>query len=115
MCVYCLFAYTHAGLTVSITTDPPSPPFQAATWINFACQSTGLLVKYNWTVYCAYNQPPGQPRFVDRFTDNTDLGEISLRLRSTAPSCADTVVCTTRDLFGNTGEAIWTLGTVTGK
>ena len=100
---------------MTITTTPPSPPFQAATWIDFACQSTGISVTYNWTVYCAYNQPPGQPRFVARFTDKTNLGEISLRLSSTARFCADLVVCTTRDIFGFTGEATWTLGTVTGK
>ena len=103
-----------SGLSVSITTTPPSPPFQAATWIRFACQSTGFLVTYNWTVYCVHNQPPNQPMIVAHFTDNTNLGEISLSLRSTAKSCADTVVCTTRDFSGNTGQATWTLGTVTG-
>ena len=100
---------------MSITTTPPSPTYQAATWIQFACQSTGIFVTYNWTLYCAYNQPPDRPMLIAQFTDRTILGEMSLRLRSTPTSCVDTVVCSARDIVtGNTGNATWTLGMVTG-
>ena len=100
---------------MSITTTPLSPPYQAATWIYFACHSSGLSVTYNWTVYCAYNQPPDQPKLVSQFTGNTNLGVETLRLRSTSKKCIDTVVCTARDSSGDTGEYTWTNGTVTGN
>ena len=118
--IHSISKHITSDLNVSITTIPPSPPFHAATWIKFACHihSSGINVTtFNWTVYCTHNQPPGQPRLVRHYANIQVkyLNLTSLRLKSTARSCYDTVVCSTRDTAtGSTGQATWKLGIVTG-
>ena len=94
-------------------TDPPTPPYPAATWIQLRCDVlTSLSVSYNWTGYCTSQ---GSNQTVFRFTNLTNTGEFTLRLRSTVSVCRDTVVCSAVDSAGNTAEALVQITNVTGK
>ena len=98
----------------TIRTDPDSPPYPAATWILFACEVENAavgIVYYNWTVSCSHLSPP---LIVAHLTDNSDIGTLSLRVRSTPGFCADMVVCNVNDTTGNTASATLQITQVTG-
>ena len=106
--------YIHAGLQVSIRTDPLSQPYPAAIWIHFACHVENAIgtVFHNWTAFCSRFSPP---LIVGRIDDNeNNHGEFTLRVRSTPPSCLDTLVCNANDSTGQTGNATWHAGAITG-
>jgi len=97
---------------VIIVTDPPTPPYPAATWIRLRCDVlTPLSVSYNWTGYCTSQ---GSNQTVFRYTNITNDGMYTLHLRSTPPACRDTVVCSAVDSVGNTAEALLQITNVTG-
>ena len=97
---------------VIIVTDPPTLPYPAATWIRLRCDVvTPLSVSYNWTGYCT---SPGSNQTVFRYTNITNDGMFTLRLRSTPTACRDTVVCSAVDSVGNTAEALLQITNVTG-
>lgn len=98
---------------MSIVTKPASGPFIAADWIQISCHVTGntSAVTYNWTLLCSSQDPP---LVVNSRLNKTDVGEFSLSIRSTPNICQDTAKCTAADLSGNTGEATWKMGRVTG-
>ena len=98
---------------MNITTDPPTPPYSAATWIRFKCNvQTHFPVSYNWTGYCT-SQGSNQVAFT--FTNYNNTEEYTLNVRSTPTICIDTVVCSAVDSVGNSGEATWEIANVTGK
>ena len=105
--------FTNAVLQVNITTDPPTPPYPAATWIRFKCDvQTQFPVSYNWTGYCT-SQGSNQVAF--RHTNYNVSGIFTLGVRSTPTSCIDTIVCSAVDSMGNSGEATWQIDNVTGE
>ena len=102
-----------AVLQVNITTDPPTPPYPAATWIWFRCDVlTSLPVSYNWTGYCTSQGPRSVAFRHTNYSNNT--GIFTSGVRSTPLSCIDTVVCNAVDSVGNSGEASRQIANVTG-
>ena len=100
-------------LQVNITTDPPTPPYPAATWIRFRCDIlTSLPVSYNWTAYCTSQD---SNRVVFRHANLNNTNDIILSVWSTPKICIDTVVCSAVDSMGNSGEASQWIANVTGK
>ena len=98
---------------MNILTDPPTPPYLAATWIWFRCGVvTSLPVSYNWTGYCT-SQGPRSVAFT--YTNYNNTVGYTLNVRSTPTVCIDTVVCSAVDSVGNSGEATWQIANVTGK
>ena len=98
---------------MNITTDPPTPPYLAATWIRFRCDVlTSLPASYNWTGYCTSQ---GSKRVAFRHANLNNTNDIILSIRSTQTSCIDTVVCSAVDSMGNSGEASQWIANVTGK
>ena len=94
-------------------TDPPTPPYPAATWIWFRCDVvTFLPVSYNWTGYCTSQGPRS---VVFTYTNYNNTVGYTLNVRSTPTICIDTVVCSAVDSVGNSGEATWQIANVTGK
>ena len=112
----CIFTWCDGfgtALQVNITTDPPTPPYPAATWIRFRCGVvTSLPVSYNWTGYCT-SQGSNQVAFT--FTNYINTEGYTLNVRSTPTICIDTVVCSAADWVGNSGEATWEIANVTGR
>lgn len=98
---------------MSIETDPPSPPYPAATYILLKCNvKTSLPVLYNWTALCTSQ---GSNQVVSRFPNFNNPGVFNLRALSAPARCRDTIMCTAVDSVGNTAEASVHIGNITGK
>jgi hypothetical protein len=89
-------------------------PFSAAEWILFSCHVTGntSMVVYDWILLCSNQQPP---LVVLTFENYTSVGQFDIRVPSAPPFCLDMVMCNVTDQSGNSGQAIWRIGRVTGE
>ena len=98
---------------MSIITDPATEPYPAAQWIRFGCHVTGntSMVMYDWILLCSSQQPP---LVVFTYENHTDVNRFDINIRSTPSSCLDTVMCNVMDRSGNSGQATWRTGQVTG-
>ena len=70
------------------------------------------MVMYDWILLCSRQQPP---LVVHTFENYTNVSQFDIRVRSTPPSCLDTVMCNAMDQSGNIGHATWRMGRVTGE
>lgn len=96
-------------LTVSLTSTPSGPTYQAATWVTFLCSASGGsgLYGYKWRVHCAstgvviYESLAGPAN--------------SFRIKSTPSLCYDRVECVAEDtVLPLTGSTFATITSVTG-
>ena len=97
-------------LVVSLTSSPPGPSYQAATWITFQCsaRSGSGIYRYQWKVYC-------RATGILVFSSTAGL-ETSFRIKSTPPLCYDQVECVAEDtVLPFTGSASSSITSVTGK
>ena len=98
---------------VNIETDPPGPPYPAATYIFLKCNvESSLPILYNWTVLCTSQ---GSNQVSSRFLNFNNTEAFTLRVRSTPTRCHDTVTCTAVDSAGNSAEASVPIGSITGE
>ena len=101
-------------MTVSIVTDPATEPYPAAEWILFSCNVIGntSMVVYDWILLCSRQQPP---LVVQTFENHTNVSQFDIQVPSTPRSCLDTVMCSAMDRSGNSGQATWRIGRVSGE
>ena len=98
---------------MNIETDPPGPPYRAATYIAAKCNvESSLPILYNWTVLCT-SQGSNQVSFGFQNFNNTE--EFTLWVRSTPTRCHDTIMCTAVDSAGDSAEASVPIGNITGE
>ena len=70
------------------------------------------MVMYDWILLCSNQQPP---LVVSTYENYTNVSQFDLSVRSTPSSCLDTVICNALDQSGNSGNATWRIGQVTGE
>jgi hypothetical protein len=96
-------------LTVSLTSNPSGPLYQAAIWITFQCSATSGsgLYRYKWRVYCSST---GALVF-----ESVVGSEVTFRIKSTPSVCYDKVECVAEDtVLPLTGSGSETISSVTG-
>lgn len=70
------------------------------------------MVVYDWIMLCSSQQPP---LIVETFRNYTNVSQFDVSVASTPRICLDTVMCNATDQSGNSGNATWRTGRVTGK
>ena len=79
-----------------IVTDPPTPPYQAAVWIRFACkvESNASIFTYQWRGSC---QAVGEVQFVINDPQLDKDGYAIVWVQATPTFCLDYLECIATD------------------
>ena len=70
------------------------------------------MVAYDWILLCSNQQPP---LVVMRDENYTSVGQFNIQVSPVPLMCLDTVTCSAMDQSGNSGDATWRIGRVTGE
>lgn len=104
------------GLPLVIFTDPPEPPYVAASWIRLACQveseDNQTSFSYQWIGSC---NGTGQTEIVIDDPLMDDVGYAVVWVQSTPIQCLDYWECSAIDVTGNSsGRVGCSIADVTG-